>query len=67
MDKILDRYPLTEDDCKKMGGHCYIDSNIVVDTIPQIYHRSCKHCGHTQHGQRQPLIKWTDDKSPDLV
>ena len=60
-------YPLTFERCLEIGGHCYDDSNYVVDTLPPIYHRTCKHCGHVQEGQRQPTISWHDDTyQPDL-
>jgi len=49
---------LTEEECLKIGGHCYEVSNFVVDTFPETYHRTCKHCGHTQHGRKQPSIRW---------
>jgi hypothetical protein len=57
-----ERKLLSFDECIKMGGHCYETSNFVVDTLPETYHRSCKHCGFTQHGWQQPSILWKDDE-----
>lgn len=58
----MSKYPLTEEECLRIGGHCYEQSNIVIDTFPETYHRICKHCGHTQHGWHQPNIKWEDSE-----
>lgn len=44
--------------CVAAGGHCYHQGNEVVATSPAIYHRICKHCGHTQHGTPQPSMRW---------
>lgn len=51
---------LTEDECLKIGGHCYEVGGYDVLTNPPISHRVCKHCGHTQHGVQQPNVRWTD-------
>ena len=52
---------ISKEECLKIGGHCYEESNIVVDTLPPIYHRACKHCGWVQRGSKQPIINWHDD------
>ena len=62
MAEIIGKFPLTEEECLRIGGHCYKVSDYVVDTLPPIYHRVCKHCGHIQHGVEQPKMKWTDTK-----
>lgn len=49
---------LTEEECLLMGGHCYVKSDVVIDTFPETYHRTCKHCGKTQHGREQPSMRW---------
>ncbi len=54
------KYPLTEEQCLAIGGHCYVRSNITVQTMPPVFHRTCKHCGHTQHGRPQGDIGWED-------
>ena len=58
MTKASGKFPLTEEECLKIGGHCYVVENYVIDTNPPIYHRVCKHCGHTQHGYKQPSMRW---------
>ncbi len=54
-------YPLSKEECEKIGGHCYELDNVVVDTLPPIYHRVCKHCGWVQEGSRQADMNWHDD------
>ena len=56
----MKKYPLTEEECLKIGGHCYKRSNLVIDTLPPVYTRYCIHCGHTQRGQTQDSIGWYD-------
>jgi len=51
-------YPLTEGDCMKIGGHCYVASNIVIATNPPIHTRICRHCGKRQESTTIPL--WED-------
>ena len=56
-------YVWTVEECASNGGHCYSDEGrggIVIDTYPPTYHRTCKHCGMTQHGHPQPAMEWTD-------
>lgn len=55
------KYSISKKKCLAMGGHCYEVSNYVIDTMPPIYHRVCKHCGHKQEGVRQPEMDWRDD------
>jgi len=52
---------LTEEECLKIGGHCWVVDNYVVLTNPPIYHRRCKHCGKVQEGHSQPRVRWADD------
>ena len=54
-------YLMSKEECLKIGGHCYEVSPMVVLTYPPIYHRTCKHCGHTQQGQPQSDIGWEDE------
>ena len=61
------KYPLTFEQCLEMGGHCYEDTSYVIDTYSPIYHRTCKHCGHVQEGQRQPTIAWREDSYQPYV
>ena len=53
-------YTLSEKECIKIGGHCYRRSNVVLDSIPPVYVRKCKHCGKIQTGSEQPSIDWHD-------
>ncbi len=53
-------YPMTEEECLKVGGHCYARDNIAIVTEPPTYVRQCKHCGHTQYGREQPSVYWQD-------
>lgn len=69
-DKIKSGYKLSSSACLDIGGHCYEDSNYVIDMNPPIYHRVCKHCGWVQEGSRQPSIDWHDDdweNDPDSI
>jgi len=49
---------LTEEECLKIGGHCYEFAPYVLPTDPPISVRICKHCGKKQHGREQPSIRW---------
>ena len=51
---------MTEAECLAIGGHGYVESNIVIATYPERYQRACKHCGHVQFGVRQPQTDWQD-------
>jgi len=51
----------TVEECVKNGGHCWESSNYVIDTMPPIYHRYCKHCGLVQEASEQPQYNWHDD------
>lgn len=53
-------YPLTKEECEKIGGHCYEMDDLVIATNPPIHTRTCKHCGHKQTGRLQPEIDWGD-------
>jgi len=53
-------YPLSEEECLKIGGHCYEMADYSYDTNPPIYVRICKHCGHKQEGMRLPDYDWSD-------
>ena len=59
----VENYPLKGDQarCQELGGHCYEVANIVLTSNPPVYLRTCKHCGHTQHGHSQPSIRWWDE------
>ena len=48
----------SEEECERIGGHCYEEQDSVLMTNPPTYVRICKHCGKTQHGHQQPAIKW---------
>ncbi len=52
---------ITKEECLELGGHCFEEDDIVIDIIPPIYHRRCKHCGWVQTGSSQPSINWHDD------
>lgn len=49
--------------CLAFGGHCWVEAGYVIDTLPPIYHRACKHCGHRQSGRPQEVIRWEDDEN----
>jgi hypothetical protein len=53
---------ISKEECLRIGGHCYKMCDYVIDTLPPIYHRVCKHCGHRQQGQRQEDYSWEDDE-----
>ncbi len=54
-------YPLTKEECLKMGGHCFEEMEAYTMSTPQtllVSTRICKHCGHKQEGNPQsPLNK----------
>ena len=50
---------LTEEECIKIGGHCYEIQNYVLTSNPPVSVRVCKHCGKTQHGRPQPSMDWS--------
>ena len=54
------KFPLTEKECLKIGGHCWVDDPLIYLTAPPIYSRQCKHCGKRQEGRKQPSIGWHD-------
>lgn len=54
------KFPLTEQRCLKIGGHCWIMDNEVYLTNPPIYIRHCKHCGKRQEGRSQDPVNWED-------
>ena len=56
-----EKYPLTQEECLKIGGHCYVQEPEVIMTNPPIYHRTCKHCGKRQECRIQHPIEWHDD------
>jgi hypothetical protein len=62
-------YPLPEEACVALGGHCYEESPwvTVADMIPPYatHWRICKHCGHRQIGKEQPRILWSDEVKND--
>ena len=49
-----------ERECKDNGGHCYEIQDDWSNQNLYCYLRVCKHCGHGQHGVKQPSIKWSD-------
>ena len=54
------RYLLSEEECLTHGGHEYeTPATMLVFGPPQCprYTRTCRYCGHTQHGY-QPDIVW---------
>jgi len=55
------KFALTKEECLKIGGHCYDMDNKAVLTLPPIYHRICKHCGHKQQGILVAPVEWKDD------
>jgi hypothetical protein len=42
------KHPLTKEECVKIGGHCYVQDQLVLMSNPPRYTRTCKHCGHRQ-------------------
>ena len=59
---VVDRFgpSMSEEECLKIGGHCWEEDNIVVATNPPRYHRRCKHCGKVQEGVNEGM-RWYDD------
>lgn len=57
----IQTYPLTEEKCLEIGGHCWIESNVTFPGCPAQYTRYCKHCGKRQRGVNQKPIRWEDE------
>lgn len=56
-----------KEECLELGGHCYEEDDVIVDTMPPIYHRRCKHCGWVQ---TRSTGNWHDDdwaNNPGLI
>lgn len=47
-------YPITAEQCLKIGGHCY-----EPDAMGN--RRACKHCGHSQIWNTQLRTYWIDE------
>ncbi len=58
MVKMAGDYPLTDEKCVEVGGHCYEESD-KADT-GRAHYRVCSHCGHYQRGTEQEHIRWED-------
>jgi len=54
------KYPLSEEECLKIGGHCWEIDLSIIPTNPPTFIRICKHCGKRQIGRRQEPIIWSD-------
>lgn len=59
------QYPMSKEECLKIGGHCYVPTPIellgyVHPNQKPTCHRICKHCGHRQRGY-QPDYRWEDE------
>ena len=52
---------LTIEECITLGGHCFVESNEILTTIPPQFKRVCKHCGFTQVGSSQPNVIWRNE------
>lgn len=53
---------MTEEECLKMGGHCWQlspNSYLRGDNVT-VYSRTCKHCDKTQRGYSQPTVRWEE-------
>lgn len=51
---------ISEEECIKMGGHCWEDEDAIGLSLPPVYWRHCKHCGKRQMGRSQDNISWND-------
>lgn len=45
---------LTPEYCVALGGHCWVDTGVVLTTIPPMYPEKCKHCPATRTAIPQP-------------
>jgi len=53
---------ISEEECLKIGGHCWVDENAVGASNPPTYFRHCKHCNKRQYGRRNEAFEWRDWK-----
>jgi hypothetical protein len=44
----ISNYPLTKEECLKIGGHCYVEEPFILLSNPPRSIRICKHCGNRQ-------------------
>jgi len=49
---------ITEEECLKIGGHCWEIQNEILLSCPPQSIRICKHCGKKQIGSQQPSTIW---------
>lgn len=41
-------FALTSEECEKIGGHCWRDSDVTLTSNPPQYPQWCRHCGATR-------------------
>ena len=51
---------LTEEECVRNGGHCYVRSNVVLTSNPPQYPEKCRHCGKKRIAMRQEPYTYRD-------
>lgn len=51
---------MSEDECVKIGGHCFERTGVVYASYPPQYPEKCKHCGKVRVGTPQPSMSYRD-------
>ena len=60
IEEKIKKFPLTKEECLKIGGHCWVDDPWIYATTAPIHSQHCKHCGKRQEGRQQDPIDWHD-------
>jgi len=58
--KTEKKHPLSEEECVRIGGHCYESDGMVYTSNPPMFRRICKHCGKSQWGRQREDMEWFD-------
>lgn len=62
----MKKYPLAEEECVEMGGHCWDDRDplLVIAVVSPPHVRRCRHCGREEIGRVREPIVWSKRKRP---
>lgn len=56
--------PLSFEECERIGGHCWVSSDVMLLSNPPQFPQSCKHCGATRVGRRQASMAYSPSQPP---
>lgn len=49
---------ISQEICVEHGGHCWVDSGMVLTSVPPQYPQHCKHCTATRIGTPQEEMSY---------